>query len=99
MFRTRTQTLITLFTVCFLALASAHAQGDKIKVKGLITGRTGETIMQNAGSVECGSPSPHSPPRNCHDRQVLALHQSHESSATLTLGLTVIRAQPGEMTL
>jgi OOP family OmpA-OmpF porin len=34
-----------LLAVCFLALTSAYAQGDKAKVKGLITTRTGETIV------------------------------------------------------
>jgi hypothetical protein len=28
-----------------MALISAYAQGDKVKVKGLITTRTGETIV------------------------------------------------------
>jgi len=31
--------------VCLVALVSAHAQGEKIKVKGLITGRTGDTLV------------------------------------------------------
>lgn len=34
-----------LLMVCFVALATAYAQGDKVKVKGLITTRTGETLV------------------------------------------------------
>jgi outer membrane protein OmpA-like peptidoglycan-associated protein len=34
-----------LLAVCFFALLSASAQGDKTKVKGLITARTGDTIV------------------------------------------------------
>jgi outer membrane protein OmpA-like peptidoglycan-associated protein len=31
--------------MCFVALLSANAQGDKTKIKGLITARTGDTIV------------------------------------------------------
>jgi hypothetical protein len=31
--------------VCSVALLSVNAQGDKTKVKGLITARTGDTIV------------------------------------------------------
>jgi OmpA-OmpF porin, OOP family len=41
----RNQILIGLLAIFFLALISANAQGEKIKVKGLITGRTGDTII------------------------------------------------------
>lgn len=41
----RNRTLIGLLAIFFLALISANAQGEKIKVKGLITGRTGDTII------------------------------------------------------
>jgi len=34
-----------LLAVCFVALLTAYAQGEKTKVKGLITQRTGDTIM------------------------------------------------------
>ena len=34
-----------LFTMCFVALFPANAQGDKTKIKGLITARTGDTIV------------------------------------------------------
>lgn len=34
-----------LLAVCFVALLTAYAQGDKTKVKGLITQRTGDTIL------------------------------------------------------
>ena len=37
--------LVGLVAVCFVALLSANAQGDKTKVKGLITARTGDTII------------------------------------------------------
>jgi outer membrane protein OmpA-like peptidoglycan-associated protein len=37
--------VVGLLTVCFVALLSANAQGDKTKVKGLITARTGDTII------------------------------------------------------
>jgi len=37
--------VVGLLTVCFLALVSAYAQGDKTKVKGLITSRTGDAIV------------------------------------------------------
>jgi len=42
---TRLRTIVGLLTVCLVALVSAHAQGEKIKVKGLITGRTGDTLV------------------------------------------------------
>ena len=41
----RTIIIVGLLTMCFVALLSANAQGDKAKVKGLITTRTGETIV------------------------------------------------------
>jgi outer membrane protein OmpA-like peptidoglycan-associated protein len=41
----RMKIIVGLFAVCFVALLSAHAQGEKTKVKGLITGRTGDTIV------------------------------------------------------
>jgi OOP family OmpA-OmpF porin len=34
-----------LLTVCFVTWMSAYAQGDKTKIKGLITARTGDTIV------------------------------------------------------
>jgi OmpA-OmpF porin, OOP family len=37
--------LVGLLAVCFVALLSANAQGDKTKVKGLITARTGDSIV------------------------------------------------------
>ena len=40
----RIRILTGLLAVCFVALTSAYAQ-EKTKVKGLITGRTGETII------------------------------------------------------
>src|SRR3954469_25961029 len=43
--RTRIRTTAGVLAVCFMALISAYAQGDKVKVKGLITTRTGETIV------------------------------------------------------
>jgi len=41
----RMRNIVGLLTVCFVALLSANAQGDKTKVKGLITARTGDTIV------------------------------------------------------
>jgi outer membrane protein OmpA-like peptidoglycan-associated protein len=41
----RTRMILGLLAVCFAALLSANAQGDKTKVKGLITARTGDTIV------------------------------------------------------
>jgi OOP family OmpA-OmpF porin len=41
----RTRIVVGLLAVCFVALLSAYAQGEKIKVKGLITARTGDTIV------------------------------------------------------
>ena len=41
----RMKIVFGLLAVCFVALLSAHAQGDKTKVKGLITARTGDTIV------------------------------------------------------
>jgi outer membrane protein OmpA-like peptidoglycan-associated protein len=41
----RLRIIVGLLTVCFVALMSAYGQGDKIKVKGLITARTGDTIV------------------------------------------------------
>jgi OmpA-OmpF porin, OOP family len=40
----RMKIIVGLLTMCFVALTAAYAQRDKIKVKGLITGRTGDTI-------------------------------------------------------
>lgn len=37
--------ILSLLTVCFVALMSTYAQDDKTKVKGLIIGRTGDTIV------------------------------------------------------
>jgi OmpA-OmpF porin, OOP family len=41
----RMRIIVGLLTVCFVALLSAYAQGDKTKVKGLITARAGDTIV------------------------------------------------------
>lgn len=41
----RMRIIIGLLTGCLVALLSANAQGDKTKVKGLITARTGDTII------------------------------------------------------
>jgi OmpA-OmpF porin, OOP family len=41
----RIRNIVSVLTVCFVALLSANAQGDKAKVKGLITARTGDTIV------------------------------------------------------
>ena len=41
----RIRIIVGLLTMCFVALLSANAQGDKTKVKGLITARTGDTIV------------------------------------------------------
>jgi OmpA-OmpF porin, OOP family len=41
----RIRIILGLLTMCIVALLSANAQGDKAKVKGLITTRTGETIV------------------------------------------------------
>jgi OOP family OmpA-OmpF porin len=41
----RIRIIVGLLTVCFVALMSAYAQDDKTKVKGLITARTGDTII------------------------------------------------------
>ena len=41
----RIRIIVGLFTMCFVALLSANAQGDKTKIKGLITARTGDTIV------------------------------------------------------
>jgi OmpA-OmpF porin, OOP family len=41
----RMRIMLGLLTMCFVALLSANAQGDKTKVKGLITARTGDTIV------------------------------------------------------
>ncbi|MGC2764192.1 MAG: OmpA family protein [Candidatus Acidiferrum sp.] len=40
--------ILGLLTVCLVALPSANGQGDKTKVKGLITARTGDTIVLKA---------------------------------------------------
>jgi OOP family OmpA-OmpF porin len=41
----RLRIFVGLLAVCFVALLSAYAQGEKTKVKGLITARTGDTIV------------------------------------------------------
>jgi len=41
----RMRIFVGLLAVCFMALLSAYAQGEKTKVKGLITARTGDTIV------------------------------------------------------
>lgn len=41
----RMRIILSLLTVCFVALMSTYAQDDKTKVKGLIIGRTGDTIV------------------------------------------------------
>jgi len=41
----RMRIAVGLLAVCFVALLSAYAQGEKTKVKGLITARTGDTIV------------------------------------------------------
>jgi OmpA-OmpF porin, OOP family len=41
----RMRIVLGLLTMCFVALLSANAQSDKTKVKGLITARTGDTIV------------------------------------------------------
>jgi OmpA-OmpF porin, OOP family len=41
----RIRIIVGLLAVCSVALLSANAQGDKTKVKGLITTRTGDTIV------------------------------------------------------
>jgi OOP family OmpA-OmpF porin len=41
----RIRIIVGLFTICLVAVLSANAQGDKAKVKGLITARTGDTIV------------------------------------------------------
>jgi len=41
----RIRMILGLLTVCFVAWVSAYAQGEKTKVKGLITARTGDVIV------------------------------------------------------
>ena len=41
----RMRIAVGLLAVCFVALLSAYAQSEKTKVKGLITARTGDTIV------------------------------------------------------
>ena len=41
----RMRIVVVLLAVCFVALLSAYAQGEKTKAKGLITARTGDTIV------------------------------------------------------
>jgi len=41
----RMRIVVGLLAVCFAALLSAYAQGEKTKVKGLITARTGDAIV------------------------------------------------------
>jgi outer membrane protein OmpA-like peptidoglycan-associated protein len=45
MYNKRMRIVVGLLAVCFVALLSAYAQGEKTKVKGLITARTGDTIV------------------------------------------------------
>lgn len=42
---TRMRIIVGFLTACLVALLSANAQGDKTKVKGLITARAGDTII------------------------------------------------------
>jgi OmpA-OmpF porin, OOP family len=44
----RMRIIVGLLTVCFVAWMSASAQDNKTKVKGLITARTGDTIVLKA---------------------------------------------------
>jgi OOP family OmpA-OmpF porin len=41
----RIRIMVGLLAVCFVALLSANAQGEKTKVKGLITARTGDAVV------------------------------------------------------
>jgi OmpA-OmpF porin, OOP family len=41
----RIRIIVGLLIMCFVALLSTNAQGDKTKIKGLITARTGDTIV------------------------------------------------------
>ena len=43
--RKRIRSIVGLVTVCLMAWASAYAQGEKTKLKGLITARTGDAIV------------------------------------------------------
>jgi OmpA-OmpF porin, OOP family len=45
MYSKRMRIIVGLLTVCFVAWMSAYAQGEKTKVKGLITARTGDMIV------------------------------------------------------
>jgi OmpA-OmpF porin, OOP family len=45
MFSKRTRIIVGVLTLCFAAWMPVHAQGDKTKVKGLITARTGDTLV------------------------------------------------------
>jgi len=45
MLNNRIRIFLGLLAVCFVALVSANAQGEKTKVKGLITARTGDTVV------------------------------------------------------
>ena len=45
MYSKRMRIIIGLLAMFFVTLISAYAQGEKVKVKGLITQRTGETII------------------------------------------------------
>ena len=44
----RLSIFVGLLAVCFVALLPAYAQGEKTKVKGLITARTGDAIVLKA---------------------------------------------------
>jgi len=44
----RLRIFVGLLAVCFVALLPAYAQGEKTKVKGLITARTGDAIVLKA---------------------------------------------------
>ena len=45
MFSKRTRIIVGILTLAFAAWMPLHAQGDKTKVKGLIIGRTGDTLV------------------------------------------------------
>jgi OmpA-OmpF porin, OOP family len=45
MLSNRIRIIVGLLAVCFVMWMSVHAQGDSIKVKGLITARNGDTVV------------------------------------------------------
>ena len=53
----RMRIIVGFLTACLVALLSANAQGDKTKVKGLITARTGDTIILKTTDGGIVSPS------------------------------------------